>query len=34
VLAKYDVAQFRGGALKEGDLGLNLFQVRIVHLSA
>jgi hypothetical protein len=32
VLAKHDVAQFRGGALQEGDLGLNLFQVCIVQV--
>jgi hypothetical protein len=31
VLPKHHVAQFRGGALQEGDLGLNLLQSFIVH---
>jgi hypothetical protein len=31
MLPKYDVAQFRNGALQEGDLGLDLFQRRVAH---
>jgi hypothetical protein len=32
VLPKHHVAQFRGGAFQEGDLGLDLLQSFIVHL--
>jgi hypothetical protein len=31
VLPKYHVAQFRGGAFQEGDLGLDLLQCFVVH---
>ena len=32
VLPKYHVAQFRGRAFQEGDLGLNLLQCFVVHV--
>ena len=32
VLSKYHVAQFRGGAFQEGDLGLDLLQCFVVHV--
>ena len=31
VLPEHHVAQFRGGAFQEGDLGLDLFQSLVVH---